>query len=157
MLGPATDAAAAAASAAAFFAQPASSTPVTSVVVETSSSTDRRTSRNCRANPRSGVAITIDAPWLSTSVACAGPPRAATARAAHRSDANADGSVPSGGTKPLESTSTPARRGIRSPWAAITLGSERAGTARHTRSWWPSSSSAARSGVIESGSSTPGR
>ncbi len=58
----------------------------------------------------------------------------ATARAEQRSDANAEGSVPSGGTRPFDSTSTPARLGIRSPWAAITLGSARAGTARQTRS-----------------------
>ena len=76
------------------------------------------------------MASTTDAPCSSTSAACAGPPSAATARAPQRSEANADGSVPSGGTSPFERTSRPARRGIRSPWAASTAGSARAGTAR---------------------------
>src|SRR5205807_940579 len=80
MLGPAIDAAAAA-RAAAFLAHPASSTPVMSVVLVTSSPAVRMTSLSCRANPRSCVAITIEAPFSSTSAACDGPPSVATARA----------------------------------------------------------------------------
>ena len=76
---------------------------------------------------------------------------------AQRSDANAEGSVPSGGTRPLETTSTPARGGIRSPCAARTVGRQRAGTARQTRSSPPSASSEARITRTVSGSSTPGR
>ncbi len=68
MFGPAADAAAAA-SAAAFFAQPASSRPVTSVVIDRSSPADRITSLSWRANPRSWVASTTEAPFSSTSAA----------------------------------------------------------------------------------------
>ena len=39
--------------------------------------------------------------------------------------------MPSGGTRPLDITSTPARRGIEPPWAATALGSAADGTAKH--------------------------
>jgi len=108
MFGPAP-AAAAAASAAAFLAQPASSTPVTSVVTVTSRRAWPSASVSWRAKPRSAEASTIEAPRDSISEAWAGPPRTATARAWQRSAAKVAGSVPSGGTRPLETTTTPIR------------------------------------------------
>ncbi len=70
----------------------------------------------------------------SISVALAGPPSTATARALQRSAANAEGRVPRGGTTPLETTRTPARLVMRPPWAATAAGIALAGTARHTMS-----------------------
>ena len=134
MFAPACEPAAAAASTAAFLAQPASSTPVTSLVMDTSSFAAVSASASCLENPWSSEATTIDAPRSSISAARAGPPMTATARALHRSAAKALGSVPSGGTMPLETTSTPTRLVIRPPWAASTAGSALAGTARQTMS-----------------------
>src|SRR4051794_33642522 len=75
--GPATDAAAAA-SAAAFFAQPASSTPTTSRVCVTCRPAAASASDTWRANARSCAASTSEAPSLSASTACAGPPNTPT-------------------------------------------------------------------------------
>ncbi len=151
-------AAAAAANAAAFLAQPASSTPV-DVGADRSRRALAASSASAiwRANPRSSEAITSEAPCSIASAAWPGPPITASARARQRSAANADGSVPSGGTRPFDTTTTPARAGIRSPWAASTPGSARAGTARHTRSCPPSFRSAARWTWMFSGSCDAGQ
>ena len=65
--------------------------------------------------------------------------------------------MPSGGTSPLDITSTPARRGIDPPWAATALGRAAEGTAKATMSWRDSSRSAARMTRIDSGRSMSGR
>ena len=100
---------------------------------------------------------TSEAPSLSAAAAWAGPASAPTAQALTRSETNAEGSEPSGGTRPLDITSTPARCGIEPPCAATALGSPAAGTAKATRSWRDSSRSEARMTLIASGSSTSGR
>ena len=86
---------------------------MTSRVVWTSKRAAARTAPSSAPNASSAVASTTDAPWSSASAACEGPASTATARAVTRSEANAAGSVPSGGTRPFETTSTPARSGIR--------------------------------------------
>ena len=155
-LGPAPNAAAAA-SAAAFLAAPASSTPTRSVVVATSNRAAASASPTWRAKAGSLVASTSEAPSSSAALACAGPPRAPTAHAFTRSLTKAAGRVPSGGTRPLDMTSTPVR-GVSEPACAATVaGSAAAGTAKHTRSWRESSRSEARTGLTDLGSSTPGR
>ena len=109
--GPLTPATAAA-SAAAFFAVPASSTPATSLVLEASKPAVRSRRCSCEAKTLSTDPTTSEAPWSSASAAWPGPPMHATARALTRSETYALGSVPSGATRPFESTSTPARSGI---------------------------------------------
>ena len=102
-------------------------------------------------------ATTTEAPGSSISAAWTGPASTATVRALQRSAAKAEGSVASGGTNPLEVTSTPTRLEMRPPYAAITAGSALAGTARHTMSWPSGFSSAARITRTVSGKRTPGR
>ena len=66
--------------------------------------------------------------------------------------------MPSGGTRPLDSTSTPVRSRDRARRARRrALGSSAEGTAKATRSWRESSRSDARMTAIDSGSSTPGQ
>ena len=93
-------------------ALPASSTPIRSVVVATSKPAAPRASPTWRANAASWVARTSAAPSSSAALACAGPPIAPTAHEATRSDTYAAGSVPSGGTRPFDITSTPLRGAI---------------------------------------------
>src|SRR3954447_12516642 len=150
-------AAAAAATTAAFLAAAASSTPVTSVVVCTSRPAVVIRSASCSAKSTSVDATTSDAPWVTASAACPGPPRQATERACTRWATYAPGRLPYGAISPLASTRTPARAEIRSPWAATQPARSLAGTASTTRSARSSSSSGALATFTSSGRWMPGR
>ena len=134
--GPAAPAAAAA-SAAAFLAQPASSTPTTSLRVR-----DVEAGGGERVARPGGAKAAVVAASDERGAVARAPRRRAPGRRARRSPRRAcarrrrrAGSVPSGGTRPLESTSTPVRGAIAAPCAATAAGSSAAGTAKATRSW----------------------
>ena len=150
-------AAAAAASAAAFLAQPASSTPVTSVaaldvearrgerVAELAAKAPRRRGNH----ERSAVVEHVG-----------GVRRAAERRHARRAHALGDvgrGQRAERRDEALGHHEHAGAGGIAPPCAATAAGSARAGTAKQTRSWAPSSTSRAHGHLTRSGSSTPGR
>ena len=99
------------ATAAAFFATPASSTPTGSS--ETSHTTPERwnTSATRWASGSECEAHTSPAPDSTISRACAGPPTHAMRSAPNARSSATVGGVPSGGTRPLASETTPARVG----------------------------------------------
>ena len=93
-----------------------------------------KTSPSWARRSASGLARARAAVPDAASLACAGPPREATARERMRSSTYSLGQRPSGGTRPLLRSSTAVREPIRSPSAPTAAGSAAEGTARQTRS-----------------------
>ena len=103
------------------------------------------------------MASTTEAPSSIASRAWAGPASVATARARTRSDTNAAGVVPIGGTRPFEVTSTAERSPMRAPISPTAAGRLAQGTASTTRSTPASSISGTVLIAIPGLSSRPGR
>ena len=101
----------------------------------------RRRCRAGRGGRRRGCPSTSAAVPETASLACAGPPREAIARARIRSETYSEGSAAIGATIPLLSSRTEARWPTRSPIAPTACGSAAEGTARQTRSMPASSMS----------------